>query len=518
MGAAGPHVIGVDVGTQSTKAVLVDAAGQVVAQHAQGYALETPQQSWAQQSAQVWLDACVACIRGVMASSGIASRAVQALGISSLGGGSGIPVDAALAPLHPCLIWMDRRATREAAFVNAHLDAQRLRAITGNGIDSFHGFTKMMWLRDHVPGVWARARHLLPPNSWINAQFTGQVAVDHSAAGNIGGIYDIARRAWSAEGLAMLGIPASLMPGRLLESSEVAGRLLPGWAARLGLPAGLPVVAGGVDAGAATLAAGATRPGNHVAMLGTSMCWGTIRQSVDADHGLVSFPHVFNALRDIYVFGGSMTAGGAISWFRENFCHAEAAAAGAQGADPHTLLDRAAAPLPPGCDGLLFLPYLMGERSPVWDAQASGSFIGLGLQHGRAHLYRAVLEGIAFALRHTIDAGSLGTEALDPRLVVVGGVSRSDLCMQIVADVCGRPVFTLGDEVEAPLGAAMLAALGTGMLDADGVRRGWATAVARAVPSAGRAARYEALYAQYRAAYPALRPVMHRLRELPQAQ
>lgn len=518
MSATGPLVIGVDVGTQSTKAVLVDARGRVAAQQAQGYALETPRQSWAQQWPQVWLDACAACIRGVMARSGIEPAMVQALGISSLGGGSGIPVDGAMTPLHPCLIWMDQRAQREAAFVSDHLDAARLRAITGNGVDSFYGFTKMMWLRDHAPQVWARTRHLLPPNSWINAQLTGRVAVDHSSAGNIGGVYDIGRRAWSLEGLEILGIPAPMMPEHLLQSSELAGTLLPGWAARLGLPEGLPVVAGGVDAGAATLAAGATRPGNHVAMLGTSMCWGTIRQSVDADHGLVSFPHVFNPLEDIYVFGGSMTAGGAISWFRENFCQAEVAVAQAQGLDAHQLLDREAAPLPPGCDGLLFLPYLMGERSPVWDARASGSFIGLGLQHGRPHLYRAVLEGIAFALRHTIDAGSLGAEALDERLVVVGGVSRSDLCMQIVADVCGRPVFTLGDEVEAPLGAAMLAALGVGMIDADGVRWGWATAVPRALPVAARVDRYAALYEQYRAAYPALKPTMHGLRGLPPSQ
>jgi len=515
MNARAPCVIGVDIGTQSTKAVLVDAAGRVVAQCGQAYPLETPRQSWAQQWPQVWLDACAAAIQGVMAHSGIPPGAVQALGISSLGGGSGIPVDASGTPLHPCLIWMDRRAQREAEFVDAHLDVQRLRAITGNGIDSFYGFTKMIWLRNNVPEVWARTRYLLPPNSWVNAQLTGQVAVDHSSAGNIGGVYDIARRQWSLEGLVMLGIPTSMMPERLLQSSDVVGVLLPEWAARLGLPEGLPVVAGGVDAGAATLAAGATRPGNHVAMLGTSMCWGTIRQHVDASHGLVSFPHVFNSLEDIYVFGGSMTAGGAISWFRETFCQAEAMAARAQGIDVHELLDRDAGPLPPGCDGLLFLPYLMGERSPVWDARASGAFVGLGLQHGRPHLYRAVLEGIAFALRHTIDAGALGAEALDERLVVVGGVSRSDLCMQIVADVCGRPVFTMGDEVEAPLGAAMLAALGIGMIDAQGVRKGWATAVPRATPAPGRTDRYAALYEQYRAAYPALRPAMHGLRELP---
>lgn len=513
--SAAPHVIGVDVGTQSTKAVLVDAGGRVVAQHSQGYALDTPHPSWAQQWPGVWLQACADTIRGVMARSGVPAAAVHALGISSLGGGSGVPVDAALEPLHPCLIWMDQRAQREAAFVEARLDARRLRELTGNGIDSSYGFTKMMWLRDHRPEMWARTRHLLPPNSWINACLTGRVAADHSSAGNIGGVYDIGRRAWSKEGLDMLGIPASFMPEPLLQSCDVVGPLLPEWAARLGLPQGLPVVAGGVDAGMATLAAGAARPGNHVAMLGTSMCWGTVRQQVDAGDGLMSFPHVFDPLHDIYVFGGSLTAGGAISWFRDNFCQADIAAAAQADIDVHEAIEREAAPLAPGGDGLLFLPYLMGERSPVWDARASGSFVGLGLQHGRPHLYRAVLEGIAFALRHTIDAGSRSAQALDEPLRVVGGLTRSDLCMQIVADACARPVATMGSEVEAPLGVAMLAALGVGLIDADTVRKGWSTPVPRARPHPARRERYEALYRHYRAAYPALRETMHGLRDLP---
>lgn len=508
-----PCVVGVDIGTQSTKALVVDATGRVLGTGAAAYQVDTPQPGWAQQSADVWLEASVASIREAVARAGAAAD-VQALGISSLGGGAGVPVDGSGTPLHPCLIWMDRRAQREAAFVEQHLDARRLRAISGNGIDSFYGFTKMLWLRDHEPAVWARTRHLLSPNSYVNLRLTGTLAMDHSSAGNIGAVYDIGRRAWSTEALDMLGIPAHLMPQRLLPSSEVIGALQPHWAARLGLPAGLPVVAGGVDASAATLAAGATRPGQHVAMLGTSMCWGTIRQRVDADHGLVSFPHVFNPLQDLYVFGGAMTAGGAISWFREAFCQDEARAAREQSADVHALLEAQAAAVPPGSDGVLFLPYLMGERSPVWDAQASGSFIGLRLTHGKGELYRSVLEGIAFALRQTIDAGALGAEALDERLLVVGGLTRSDLCMQLIADTCGRPVATMGPEVEAPLGAAMLAALGIGMLDEAGARAGWATARVRAEPLAANVGRYAELYRQYRAAYRALRPVMHRLREL----
>jgi ribulokinase len=508
------HVIGVDIGTQSTKAVLVGTGGAIVAQCAQPYQVETPRPLWAQQWPEQWLNAVVECIRGVVQSSGVAPESIKALCVTSLYGGSGIPVDLDGKPVYPCLIWMDRRAQDEVEWVRAHVDVERLFDITGNGVDSYYGFTKMLWLREKEPEVWRRIHRFLPPNSYVNAQFTGQVAVDHSSAGNIGGVYDVVRRCWSDEALKMLGIPRSMMPDRLVESSAVVGPLLAEWAVRLGLPPGLPLVAGGVDAAVATLAAGATQPGNHVAMMGTSMCWGTIRQSVDARHGLISMPHVFNGAHDLYVFGGAITAGASVTWFRETFCQAEIAAGKAQRVDPHALLERDAAPLPPGCDGLLFLPYLMGERSPVWDAQASGSFVGLGLHHGRAHLYRAVLEGISYALRHNIEAGVRGVGALDQRLLVVGGASHSDLWMQIIADVTGRPVFTIAEDVEASLGAAVLAAYGAGLIDADAVRRGWVRPKARASPQPQAHARYSALFEQYVALYPALKPVMHRLREI----
>jgi sugar (pentulose or hexulose) kinase len=514
MTASLQHVIGVDIGTQSTKAVLVTTDGAIVAQRSHTYQVETPRPLWAQQWPAVWLDAVVASVRELVRDSGVDPASIKAMCVSGLYGGSGVPVDAQGDALHPCLIWMDRRAQREVDWVRANVDVERLQDITGNGIDSYYGFTKMLWLRENEPAVWARTCQFLPPNSWVNAQLSGAVAVDHSSAGNIGGVYDVKARGWSDEALAMLGIPRSMMPDRLVDSSAIVGPLLPERAAAMGLPAGLPLMAGGVDAAVATLAAGAARPGNHVAMIGTSMCWGTIRQTVDARHGLISMPHVFNGAEDLYVFGGAITAGASVTWFRETFCQAEIALGQARGIDPHALLEIDAAPLPPGSGGLLFLPYLMGERSPVWDARASGTFVGLGLHHGRHHLYRAVLEGVTYALHHNIMAGVLGVGELDAKLIVVGGASHSDLWMQIIADVTGREVFTIAEDVEASLGAAMLAAYGAGLLGADQVRRGWVQPAARASPRAAAHARYAALFEQYLALYIAVRPVMHRLRDI----
>ncbi len=505
------YVIGVDIGTQSTKALLVDAQGTIIAQHSHGYRVDTPKVRWAEQWPQVWLDAVETCVAQCMAKAGVPAPLVKALCISSLYGGSGIAVDAQMTPLYPCLIWMDRRAGEQVAWVREQVDLERLFAITGNSVDSYYGFTKMLWLKQHQPQVWADTRYLLPPNSYINWCLTGELAVDHSSAGNIGGVYDVAARNWSGEMLEALGIAQSMMPQRLLYSGEVVGGLRADWAARLGLQAGTPILAGGVDAAMATLAAGVTQPGNHVAMIGTSMCWGYLNQQVDARHGLVSMPHVYNGHRDLYIFGGAITAGASVSWFREQFCQAEEQQAQATGQDSLALLEQSSMKIPAGSEGVVFLPYLMGERSPVWDDRASGSFVGLNLYHSRFHLYRAVLEGVSFALRHNIEAGTQGAHSLDPRLIVVGGASHSDLWMQIIADVTRYPVYTIVQEVEAALGAALLAAHTVGLVSDGQMDTGWVQLQLRAQPKRENVMTYDRAFAEYLKLYPALKPVMHNL-------
>ncbi len=508
-------VIGVDIGTQSTKAVLVRQDGTIVAQASRAYAPDTPHPNWAEQHPDVWVTAVADCIAEVARAA--AGDDVKALCISSLYGGAGIPVDRDINPLYPCLIWMDRRAEAQVAWVKANIDLARLGAITGNGVDSYYGFTKILWLRDERPDVWAKTAFFLPPNAYVIHRLTGEVAVDHSSAGNIGGVYDMKARRWSNETMGLLGIPPAMMPERLVDPTEVVGGLTSDAAARLGLPVGTPVMAGGVDAAVATFAAGVVAPGHHVAMIGTSMCWGYIASSADAAHGLVSMPYVVGTAEDLYVFGGAGTAGASVTWFREQFCQAEVAAGRVTGRDPHAILEEAAERIAPGSDGVVFLPYLMGERSPVWDGQASGAFVGLNLFHTRAHLYRAVLEGVTLALRHNMEAGAKGSATLEARLVVVGGAAKSDLWMQIVADVTGFPVWTIREEVEAAPGAARLPALGAGLI-AQHDKDKWITLVERAKPDQSRKVRYDAVFGVYASLYPALKSQMHTLAALRQTQ
>lgn len=473
--ATGPLLLGVDVGTTGAKALVADADGAVLAEHTAGYEVITPRPLWAEQWPHVWLEGLSEAVRGVLEHAQVDVGDVAGMAVSSLYGGSGIPVDADLEPVHPCLIWMDRRARAETQQVKDTVALDKLVEITGNGVDSYYGFTKILWLRDHEPDVWSRTRYLVPPNAYLVHRLTGELAVDHSAAGNIGGVYDLRERIWSQEACELLGIPVDKLPERLVASTDVVGHLHTDGAELTGLPAGTPVCAGGIDAAVATLSAGVLAPGRHVAMMGTSMCWGFIHDVPPTEPGFVSMPYVLDPDRWTYTFGGAATAGAVPAWFREQLAGVEQAVeswtADVGGPDAYAQLDARAERIPAGSEGVLVLPYLMGERSPIWDPDARGTITGLTLYHTRAHLYRACLEGVAHALRSNIEAGRAAGYPLDDVLHVVGGGARSALWLQIIADVTGLPVVaTQGGE--AAYGDAMLAAVGVGV--ADGARlRDW---------------------------------------------
>lgn len=508
------YVIGVDIGTQSTKGLLMDAEGRILASASRSYTVDTPKPLWAEQWPDVWLEAALSVLAEIVSQAGVDKQQIAAVCISSLYGGSGIAVDENIRPLYPCLIWMDRRASANVEWVNDNVDTKELLRISGNSVDSYYGYTKILWIKENEPQVWEKTRYFLPPNSYINYALTGEVAVDHSSAGNIGGVYNIEKRDWSTQGCRMLGIPKSMMPPRLLASDEIVGGLLPAMATKLGLAAGTPIVAGGIDAAVATLAAGVVAPGNHVAMIGTSMCWGFINHSVDARHGLISMPHVNNPLEDIYTFGGAITAGASVTWFIDQFCSADKLEAQVKGCTVHHLLEQHAQGLPSGSEGLIFLPYLMGERSPIWDSRATGTLVGLSLYHTRYHMYRAVLEGIAFALKDNIESGKACAERLDNELIVVGGAAFSDMWMQIIADVTGYPVLTIKEEVEAPLGDCFLAAKAVGMVQNAEQIRAWFTLEARATPNARAHEQYNQLFKTYRSIYQNIKGDMHQLYDL----
>jgi xylulokinase len=498
---SGPLLLGVDVGTTAAKAVLTDEAGALLAEHQAGYDVLTPKPLWAEQWPGVWLDGLSQAVRGVLERTGVDSGRVAAMAVSSLYGGSGVPVDDDLEPVRPALIWLDRRARDQTERVRRTVPLDRLVEITGNGVDSYYGFTKILWLQEHEPEAWARTRWLVPPNALLVQRLTGELAVDHSSAGNIGGVYDIRAHGWSQEGCDLLGIDRRRLPERLVASQDVVGRLHDRGSELTGLPAGTPVCAGGVDAAAATLSAGLLAQGRHVAMLGTSMCWGFVHEQPPREAGLVSMPYVLEPERLTYTFGGAATAGAIPRWIVQQLAPGDADDAGAYAA-----LDREAAEVPAGSDGLLVLPYFMGERSPIWDPDARGTITGLTLFHTRAHLYRACLEGVAFALRHNLEAGRDAGYPLDDVVHLVGGAARSELWLEILAAVLGMPVEAATGG-EAAYGDAMLAAVGVGVATADDLA-GWVPAAdrqRRVEPDVVARHAYDDLYPHYLGLYTDLR-------------
>lgn len=490
-----PHfVLGVDVGTSSAKAVVVNSNGRVLGEGQATYGLATPRPNWAEQEAEAWWNGFVEAVRKALEASRVRGEGIAALGVSALYGGSGVPVDAGFRPLAPALIWMDRRAEEESAWVLREIGLERLFAVTGNGADPYYGFTKLLWIRHHWPEVWAKARYFLPPGSFLVHRLTGEVAVDHVAAGNLGGIYDLERRAWSEPLAEALGIPLERFPQRLIAPTEPAGQLGEEAARTLGLSRGIPVFSTGIDAAVATLSAGAVGPGLHVAMLGTSMCWGFVSPELPKTPALVSMPYVLEPERLIYTFGGAATAGASVAWFRGLL---------GEGTDLATLEEEAAG-VPPGSAGLVFLPYLMGERSPIWDPKARGVFAGLSLAHTRGHLYRAVLEGLVYALRHNLEAARQAGYRVEGEMRAVGGGARSSLWMQILADATGYPVRAVPEGGEAALGSAMVAALGLGWAKVEELPA-WVAGLEQRVflPENGRS--YREGYSRYLGLYEQLR-------------
>jgi sugar (pentulose or hexulose) kinase len=507
-------LVGVDIGTQGTKAIVATTEGKVLGSAQVEYGVEQPFPSWAEQWPQVWEEAVQKAIRSAVEKAKVSPKNIAALCFSGLYGGSGIPVDKNMEPLRPCLIWMDRRATEEVQWIKENVDLEKLFEITGNYVDTYFGYTKILWIKRHEPHIWQKVHKFVPPTSYIEYRFAGKLAVDFSSAGNLGGIFDLRRLCWSEEMAKALGIPLEFMPERLVPSTEVVGELLPEPAAKCGLIPGIPVVAGGIDAPMATLSAGAIEPGDNVAMMGTSTCWGVVHRGEGLSPNLVSMPHVVNPHEEIYTWGGSATSGAIVRWFRDNFGQLEKEAAQKVGVDPYQLLDLEAEKVPPGSEGLLVLPYFMGERAPLWDPKARGTVLGLTLYHTKAHLYRAFMEAVAYSLRHSIETGQECGLKIKGETRVVGGVAKSRLWVRILADVTGRPILVPQGNVEAPLADALLAGIAVGLIPDNRVIVEWIGIAERFEPQKEVHAKYDHYYRLYRKLYQDISEAMHLLADL----
>lgn len=495
------YLIGTDIGTSGTKSVLIGLDGRILASSLVEYTVDTPTNLWAEQWPNVWLDAVKKTIRQVVDRSEVDSSTVAGVCISSLYGGSGVPCDEKMEVVRPCIIWMDRRATREGREVEEKIGIDRLFSITGNTADPYFGYTKILWIKNNEPENWKRIKCFLTPNAYVIYHLTGETAVDYTSAGNLGGVFDMKRRAWSYELMEALGIPAGLLPHKLVNPSSIVGGLTRAAAEELGLKEGTPVCAGAIDCLSATLSAGVIESGQHVAVIGTSVNWGVVHEGDAPNPKLVSMPYVMEPQKKLYTYGGASTAGALPRWFRDNFAQMEKQAELKGGPNAYQVLDKLAEGVAPGSEGLIILPYFMGERTPIWDTDAKGTILGLSLYHRKEHIYRAFLESVAYSLRHIMESfGQNNTE----ECILVGGAAKSRLWKQIFADVLGIPVVCPIGNIEAPLGDALIAGVGTGVLKDFTVAKDWLKFEDNVVPDNGKHKIYTEYFNQYKDIYPKL--------------
>ncbi|WP_028389951.1 FGGY-family carbohydrate kinase [Bacillus cihuensis] len=504
------YLLGTDIGTSGTKTILMDTEGNLIAQDLQEYDVLTPKPLWAEQWPNVWLDATKTSIKNTVQKSGIPAGKIRGIAISGLYGGSGIPLDENMEPVRPCMIWMDRRAEAETKWVLDHIGEEKLREVTHNGADPYYGYTKILWMKNHEPENWQKTRLFLPPNDYVIYKLTGQIAIDYSSAGNIGGIFDMNSRTWSKEMMDAMGIPLSMMPEKIVESTDIVGGLTKEAAAELGLLEGMPVIASGIDSGAANIGLGVFESGIYAAAIGTSMCAALISDQPVKGKDLIVWPYLFDAKRLSYYFAGGATAGAIVKWFRQTMCQYEVEAEKAGGKNAYDVLNEQAADIPVGSEGLVVLPYFMGERSPIWDSDAKGTIVGLSLAHTKAHIYRAFLEAVAFSLRDAIEATG---ENLGEYILLAGGVTKSKLWRQIFADVTGYPVVCPIHDVEANMGDVMLAGIGTGLLSYEDVKK-WQVLDQKIMPNEENHRKYNDYYQVYQSIYQNLKSNMKTLTRL----
>jgi xylulokinase len=399
-------------------------------------------------------------------------------------------------------VWCDQRTAAECAAITERVGAERLLQMVAN--PALTGFTapKILWLRAHEPEAYARVRKVLLPKDYIRYELTGQFATDVAdASGTL--LFDVARRGWHGELLGLLDIDPEWLPPAY-EGPEITGTLHAAAAEATGLPEGIPVVAGGGDQAANGVGCGIVRRGIASASLGTSGVVFVHSDTVQTDpEGRVhTFCH--STPGRWHLMGVMLSAGGALRWFRDTLCAEEVARGAAEGRDPYEYITGAAEACPAGAEGLLFLPYLTGERTPHKDPNAKGAFVGLSLRHGKGHLARAVLEGVAFGMRDSLEI-IRGLRIPVAEVRMSGGGARSPLWRQIMADVCQAPMVTINTDEGPAYGAALLAAVGAGLYpDVAQACEAVIRETGRVEPDAARSGVYEAAYAEYRATYPAL--------------
>jgi xylulokinase len=494
-------LLGIDISTTGAKALLVDVNGEVVASATSPLALFTPRPLWSEQDPHQWWSGTTQSIRQVLSDAGVSGDAIAAVGLTGQMHGL-VLLDESGEVLRPAILWNDQRTGPQCDRIRSLLGVERLIQITGN--NALTGFTapKILWVRENEPEIYARTRHILLPKDYIRFKLTGEYAIDR--AGGSGTIlFDLRERTWSPEVLSALEIPAEWLPPTY-EGSQITGAVNAQAAAETGLSEGIPVVGGAGDQAAQAVGVGAVAPGTIALTLGTSgvVFAPTPAALIEPGGRLHAFCHALP--ESWHLMGVMLSAAGSLQWYRDALA-------------PESSFDELvgeAQEIDPGSEGLIYLPYLTGERTPYPDPLARGAWIGLTVRHRRAHMTRAVLEGVAFGLKDIFTLiQEVGLERVD-QVRISGGGAKSQLWRQILADILGVELVTVNTTEGAAFGAALLAGVGAGLfVDLPSATERLVQLTGKTSPSPARDA-YQELYPRYRALYPALKDHFKALAEI----
>ncbi|TCK27029.1 FGGY-family carbohydrate kinase [Pseudonocardia endophytica] len=487
--STGALFLGIDLGTGSVKGTLTTVDGDVVATTTRPVTVQRPQPGFVEMDATTqWWDTVCSIAREL---ADVADgRTVAAVGVSGLGPCLVMTGDD-LEPLHPAILYgVDFRAEEQIASINAALGAAAVFERCGKDLSSQAVGPKLAWVREQLPEVWEKATRWFGSHSFVVARLTGEWVLDHHTASQVDPFYDLAARDWAGDWIAELLGDLSLP--RLGWPHEIAGHLRPDAAEATGLPVGTPVVFGTVDAWAEAFSVGARRPGDLMLMYGSTMFMIQVLPSAASSPGLWT---TCGVEPDSYTLAAGMSAGGSLVTWTHDLV----------GGAPYDELISEARAIPPGSGGLLVLPYFAGERSPIYDASARGVVVGLTLEHGRGHLFRAAYEGVAHGIRQNLEVMA-GVVGRPERVIAVGGGVQGGLWTQIVSDVLGVPQELPAVTVGASYGDALLAAIGTGAVPPS---TDWTRAAEIVRPDPDAAALHDRFHESYRTLYPATREHMH---------
>lgn len=496
------YLLGIDVGTSGTKTILIDETGKVLARAVAEYPLYCPRPLWSEQDPADWWKATCATVNEVLTASRVDPNEIRGVGLSGQMHGA-VFLDENDAVLRPAILWNDQRTQAECDWITETIGRDKVVELTSNPV--LTGFTapKIVWLRNNEPETFARVRKVLLPKDYVRLKLTGEYATEVSDASGTS-LFNVTKRQWAGEILEGCAIPAGWMPASY-ESQEVSGRITSAASALTGLSEGTPVVGGGGDQAAGAVGNGIVETGIVSSTVGTSGVVFAFSDAPVVDPGLRLHTFCHAVPGKWHLMGVMLSAGGSLQWYRDAFCQPEKVVAGALGRDPYELICGEAGQAPAGSEGLIFLPYLTGERTPYPDPNARGVFFGITRRSDRSHFARAVLEGVAYGLRDSFEImKEMGLPIREVR--ASGGGARSPLWRQIQTDITGFPHVTINVDEGPALGVALLAGVGAGVYGSveEACRSVIRVEASTEACSVNHSA-YDRFYNVYRSLYPGLR-------------